>query len=77
MNKSCIWEVKVSDGIVQYFESQFEADSYARDTRESGFSVRTSPIPVPQTPKEFVAFMERQFEAHRRLVLAAADIAAA
>jgi len=75
MNKPCIWEVKVSDGVVRYFASEFEADFYARDTRKAGFSVRTSSIPVPQTPEDFVGFMERQFETHRRLVLAARDLA--
>jgi len=75
MGKPCIWEVKVSDGIIQYFESKYEAEFYAKDTAAAGFSVRTSPIPVPQTPKDFVMFMEQQFETHRKLILAARDLA--
>jgi hypothetical protein len=52
------WRVKVSDGVVRYFESQVEADFYAKDAAACGFTVSTSPVPLPQDVRAFVAFLE-------------------
>ena len=71
-----IWEVKVSDGIMQYFVTEAEADFFYKDTAEAGFGVRKQAIPVPQTPKAFCMFMEQQFADHRELILAAKRLAA-
>ena len=71
MAKPQIWEVKVSDGVREYFVTEAEADFFYRDTAKAGFGVRKQPIPVPQTPKAFCMFMEEHFAEHRELLLAA------
>lgn len=53
-----IWQCRVSDGTVQYFESGPEAEFFAKDTVECGFQVITQFIRMPRTQREFVAFME-------------------
>lgn len=54
-----IYEVRVSDGTRLYFDNRVEAEFYAKDTAECGFGVTTQEYQMPQTAKEFVAFMER------------------
>lgn len=56
--KPGIWQCAVSDGTTHWFDNQFEADFFAKDTVECGFSVMTHFIPLPSTPKDFIAFME-------------------
>ncbi len=66
-----IWECRVSDGIIRYFESRVEADFFANDTKSAGFTVITQPIACPKTPREFVNFMEAVFASYRRVIIAA------
>lgn len=70
-SKPCIWEVKVSDGITKFFWDKAEADFYYRDTGEAGLGVLIAPIPLPQTPKEFAAFMEGLTAGQCNVVMAA------
>lgn len=72
-----IWEVKSSDGVRRYYHHKVEADFAYKDTVECGFGCSIQAIPVPQTPKDFCAFMERQFEDYRGLMLAARRVAQA
>lgn len=60
-----IFRVRASDGTVHYFGNRPEADLFAKDTVEAGFSAETAPIPLPITGSDFVAFMEREEESHR------------
>ena len=60
-----IWRVRVNDGTAHYFISRFEADFFAKDTAEAGFSVSTAPVPLPETPRDFISFMERVEEERR------------
>ncbi len=54
-----IWEVKVDGATSHYFVSEAEADFFYRDRVRDGLAVRKQPIPVPQTPKAFVMFLEQ------------------
>lgn len=74
MGEPQIWRTKVSDGTVHYFESRFEADFFAKDTAEAGFTVSVAPIPLPQTPREFLSFMEGQERDRRQAEILLAEI---
>lgn len=69
-----IWRVKVSDGTVHYFENRTEAEFFAKDTAEAGFSALTATVPLPQTPKQFVTFMEGQERDRRQAEILLAEI---
>lgn len=75
MTNQQIWRCKVDDGTVHYFLSKTEAEFFAKDTHEAGFSVSTASIPVPETPRDFLVFMEGQERdrRHAEITLAAIE----
>jgi len=58
--REAIWRVIVNDGKVHYFDNEVEAALLAKDSVVAGFVVKTSPIPLPKSSRDFAAFMERE-----------------
>ena len=57
------WQVKAKErnGIVEdirFFESEVEADEFAKMALAWGATAQITPIPLPKTIKEFVCFLE-------------------
>jgi hypothetical protein len=71
--REMIWQCRFGDGVYRYFEHKVEAEFFAKDATAAGFTVITSEIALPKTPKEFVAFMESVLANHHRFLLAMRD----
>ena len=68
-NKQHIWECRVEDGSRHYFLAKFEAELFTKDTAAAGQAVCMAPVPLPETAREFVGFMERVEQDRRRVAL--------
>lgn len=54
-----VWRVTPGDLPSLYFDNRVEAELYQRDMTAEGYAVRITSFEIPETAKDFAAFMNR------------------